>query len=192
MACGAPRYRWEHTPHGTRDAGPCREYGMRVRGTRSGAGYHRTIAPDFCDCICRDPEELPRPVGRECPEFQCRDRTLRHHAELADHRTAQVQDILWLTHVRTGTPDLHEPCAEQREDHKVKRQPGILRYFPHPAPALRHPDRFLHRFYRWPSAGHAASPPERWNGRRFGFRFLKSSWIIAIMKGGSNRYLRKP
>ena len=131
MAGGAPRYRWEHTPAGTRDAGPCREYGMRCRGTRSGAGYHRTIAPDFCDCICRDPEELPRPVGRERPEFHCRNRTLRHHAELADHRTAQVQDILWTTHVRTGMPDLYKPRAEQREDHKVKRQPGILRYFPY-------------------------------------------------------------
>ena len=97
----------------------------------------------------------------EHPEFPCGYRTLRHNAEIMYICITQLQDIPQFTQVRTGTPDFDKPGAEPGEDHKVKWQPGILWYFSYQAKALCHLDRFLHRFYRWSSTGHDASPA-RW------------------------------
>jgi hypothetical protein len=55
---------------------------MQIRRTRQCAGHGRAIAPDLRDSICRDPEELPRPMRCEHPEFPCGYRTLRHNTEI--------------------------------------------------------------------------------------------------------------
>jgi len=127
----ANRYRRMPSNTKTRDDRPRWEYGILIRRTRQCAWHGRAIAQDLRDCISRDPEELPRSMRSEHPEFPCGYRTLRHNAEIVDICSAQLQDIPQFTQVRTGTPDFDKPGAEPGKDHKVKWQPGILRNYRH-------------------------------------------------------------
>jgi len=169
----------------TWDDRPIRIPEMRIRRTHECAGQGGAIAPDLCNRSSCDPEELPRPMRCKHPESLCGYRTIWYRADKADICIAQLLDILLFTQVRTGPPDFDKPGAEPGEEHKVKRQPGILRDFPYPPLALCHHDGFLHRLYRWSPTGHGASPAR-------GFECLKRFWIIVPLYQGANGYLRKP